>query len=512
MVFSSNLFLFVFLPVFLAGYYALPTRARMPWIIAGSYAFYAWWRLDALALLVGLTAWTYLWSRRIDRARCTRQAARATAIGVGGALALLATFKYAGFAARTLGLGPLDILLPIGISFYTFQAISFLVDRHRGDARPARSLLDLAGYLALFPQLIAGPIVRYKDVADQLVQREHSLARFGEGARRFMIGFAMKVVVADTVAPIADASFAQPAAGAALAWLGALAYTAQIFYDFAGYSHMAIGLGAMLGFRFPENFDAPYRSHSISEFWRRWHITLSSWMRDYLYIPLGGNRRGALRTGANLAATMLLAGLWHGAAWTFVVWGAWHGAWLIGERLVRGDARRRDDGGAARVLLTMLVVVIGWVVFRAPDLASAGRHLVSMAGANGAGTSALRDVLWQVSNLQLVVLAGAFAAIYLRPLHPRRHAVAQAAPTGRAAAASATTVPSSGSAVPAGDAATPSSAAAGPTAAVPPSIVPDAPGARLSAHAARIALCAFFLLAVAKLTAERFSPFLYFRF
>ncbi len=253
-------------------------------------------------------------------------------MGVTGNLGALAYFKYWNFGVDNVnavlgaaGHEPLSVgtvLLPIGISFYTFQAISYLVDVYRRDAPPERSVVSFAAFIALFPQLIAGPVLRYKDLVDQFQEREHSLRRFSEGARRFFVGLSMKVLVADVAAPLADAVFAAPAPSLTEAWLGTLAYTIQLFFDFAGYSSMAIGIGLMIGFRFIENFDQPYISGSITEFWRRWHISLSSWLRDYLYIPLGGNRKGEARTYVNLGLTMVLGGLWHGASWNFLLGGA----------------------------------------------------------------------------------------------------------------------------------------------------------------------------------------------
>ena len=312
MVFSTTVFLFLFLPVFLAVYYALPFRYRSAWILAASLAFYGWWRLDFLLLMVATTAWSHLLCREIERNLPLRRARakRALTAGILLNIGTLAYFKYFNFGIDSLSsllvmLGGQEItawqvILPIGISFYVFQATSYLIDVYRGDAEPAKSYLDVAAYITLFPQLVAGPIVRYGHIAPQLASREHSIPRFSEGAWRFMIGFAKKVLIADSVASLANAGFGVAAPHAGDAWLGLTAYAVQIFFDFSGYSDMAIGLGLMIGFRFPENFDRPYTSRSITEFWRRWHMSLSRWLRDYLYIPLGGNRLGSRRTYANL--------------------------------------------------------------------------------------------------------------------------------------------------------------------------------------------------------------------
>lgn len=426
MVFSSSVFLWVFLPAFLAAYALAPARARTPVILGGSLAFYAWWRVDFLLLLLAVTTWTWLWGRVVVAAEGAARK-RALTIGIVGDLGALAFFKYWNFGVDNVnavlagvGAAPLDlgqVLLPIGISFYVFQAISYLVDVHRGDAPPERSLLTFAAFISLFPQLIAGPVLRYKDLADQFHEREHSRARTVEGARRFAIGLCMKVLVADIAAPVADLVFAAEAPTFVEAWLGTLAYTIQLFFDFAGYSHMAIGVGLMMGFRFIENFDQPYISGSITEFWRRWHISLSSWLRDYLYIPLGGNRTGPARTYVNLGLTMLLGGLWHGAAWTFVLWGAWHGTWLAIERRYRHRLPRSGVEAPVALVRTLLLVMMGWVLFRAPSVSAAFDIYAGMVGLHGFG---LRDTLaWQLPASGVVATLVGFSLVYLRPVLER---------------------------------------------------------------------------------------------
>jgi alginate O-acetyltransferase complex protein AlgI len=423
MVFSTHVFLFLFLPLFLALYYLLPFRFRSPLILAASYLFYAWWRLDFLLLLVGVTLLSFFAGGAVARAPPGGGARAALVFGVAGNLVALAYFKYFNFGVdslnallEALGARPLtlwEVVLPIGLSFYIFQAISYVVDVYRKDAPPARSFWDLSAFIALFPQLIAGPVLRYKDLADQFAARTHTLDKFSEGALRFMVGFCKKVLIADAVAPLADRVFALSAPSAPEAWLGALAYSAQLYFDFSGYSDMAIGLGLMMGFRFRENFNHPYISRSITEFWTRWHISLSSWLRDYLYIPLGGNRLGARRTYVNLALVMLLGGLWHGAAWTFVVWGAWHGGWLALERFLGGKTLWAPLPAPLAVLKTMLIVVLGWVTFRAVDFESAWALYRGLFGANGwvAG-----DAFWvQLSGLELVTLILAGVLTYLAP-------------------------------------------------------------------------------------------------
>ncbi|MEZ5583512.1 MAG: MBOAT family protein [Candidatus Competibacteraceae bacterium] len=326
----------------MAIYYAVPFRVKSYVILIGSYAFYGWWRVDFLVLFFAVTLWTYWFGNAIVGAKTPARSKLYCWIGVAGNLATLGYFKYFNFGVDSfnalLGLtgGPpltlWQVILPIGISFYIFQAISYLIDLYRKDAPPAARFIDFAAFLSLFPQLIAGPVLRYKDLSDQLASRTHSFELFSEGAQRFMIGFCKKILIADSVAPLVDTAFANPDPTLADAWLGALAYTVQLYFDFSGYSDMAIGLGLMMGFRFIENFNHPYISCSITEFWRRWHISLSTWLRDYLYISLGGNQLGRVRTYINLFLTMLLGGLWHGANWTFVLWGGWHGVLLASER------------------------------------------------------------------------------------------------------------------------------------------------------------------------------------
>ena len=383
MVFSSNAFLFLFLPLFLAAYYLTPNRGRLRNVVVllGSWAFYAWWRVDFLLLFIAVTAWNYGIGLAIGNAGArSLVGGRWLKLGVVVDLLLLGWFKYANFGVASFnalladaGVEPFalaHVILPIGISFYIFESISYIMDVHRGDAEATRHPVDFATFVALFPHLIAGPVFRYKDLAGQFETRRHSAALFSEGAARFMQGFVKKVFIADSIAPLANHAFALADPTTGDAWLGAIAYTLQLYFDFSGYSDMAIGLGLMIGFRFLENFNQPYISQSITEFWRRWHISLSSWLRDYLYVPLGGNRGGTLATYRNLFLTMLLGGLWHGANWTFVVWGAWHGAILSIERAVgiKPDAPRFI---AWRWLLTLFLVVLGWVMFRADNVGAA---------------------------------------------------------------------------------------------------------------------------------------------
>ncbi|ODS55950.1 MAG: poly(beta-D-mannuronate) O-acetylase [Agrobacterium sp. SCN 61-19] len=421
MVFSSETFLFLFLPLFLAAYYLTPDRFKSWTILIGSYLFYCWWRPDFLLLFVGVTAWAYGCGLMIERWEGQAKAKIPLVLGVVGCLSVLGVFKYLNFFvdsfAALLGTTPDELgvhwrlILPIGISFYVFQAVGYVIDVYRKDTPATRNFVDFAAFIALFPQLIAGPILRFKDLADQFHSRSHSLALFSTGLGVFTIGLAKKVLLADSIAPVADAAFASGNVTFVEGWLGAAAYTLQLYFDFSGYSDMAIGLGLMMGFKFIRNFDTPYVSASITEFWQRWHISLSTWLRDYLYIPLGGNRLGPLRTYLNLFLVMLLGGLWHGAAWTFVLWGAWHGGWLAVERYT-GYARAGLNK-AFTVPATLLLVVIGWVMFRAASVGEAFSVYAGMLGLNGMAPSL--EFLASVNQEHLVFIMIAVVAVVMEP-------------------------------------------------------------------------------------------------
>jgi alginate O-acetyltransferase complex protein AlgI len=423
MVFSSNIFLFMFLPLFLAVYYLTPDRFRLRnWVVLiASYLFYAWWRVDFLVLFAGVTAWNYFVGLGIARNGVrTARSKQWLILGVTVDLCVLGVFKYANFGVDSLnalltaaGFEPLQImhvLLPIGISFYIFESISYIMDVYRGDTEPTRHPVDFATFVALFPHLIAGPVFRYKDLSDQFTSRTHTFEKFGEGAVRFMQGFVKKVFIADSIAPLVAHGFALQDPTMADAWLAAIAYTAQLYFDFSGYSDMAIGLGLMMGFRFVENFNQPYVSQSITEFWRRWHMSLSSWLRDYLYISLGGNRNGVFQTYRNKFLTMLLGGLWHGANWTFVIWGAWHGLLLCIEQAL-GVKSRPDKFRPHRWLLTLFFVILGWVVFRAENASAALRFYRAMFSFDGEGLSDVYRGSISFLQLNLLWLACAIAAL-----------------------------------------------------------------------------------------------------
>jgi alginate O-acetyltransferase complex protein AlgI len=423
LVFSSIPFLFFFLPLFLAAYFVTPTIRGKNWLtLLSSLLFYAWGEPWFVLVLLTSIGFNTVAAVVID-ARRGRERGIALGVAVAVNLLLLATFKYADFLVANLDFLLLpfnaaipipDIPLPLGISFFTFHSLSYVIDVYRRRFPANRDPVQVALYIALFPQLVAGPIVRYKTVARQLRARRHTVPRASAGARIFIIGLAQKVLIADPLAQLVEVVFDHTKLPSmAESWIGLLGYTIQIYYDFAGYSNMAIGLGLVLGFTFPRNFRLPYASLSITEFWRRWHMSLSAWLRDYLYIPLGGNRFGVTRTYRNLLTVFLLCGLWHGANWTFVLWGAWHGGFLVLERLRFGRLLGMMPA-PARWGYTMLAVMGGWVLFRAGDLAQAGALYAGLIGRNELSTVSLD--LHAALNASVVVplLAGCALAVLPR--------------------------------------------------------------------------------------------------
>ena len=426
MVFSSIEFLFLFLPALLGLYHLAPKRLRNAVLLLASLLFYTWSGGAFVVILAVSVAVDYFAGRLVVAARERGQQRRlrlGVAISVAVNLGLLGYFKYANFLVgqlnelgAALGLGEIawtTIGLPIGISFFTFQSMSYTIDLARGRAEHLRNPLDFALYVALFPQLICGPIVRYHEIAHQIRERHPRLDDFAAGAVRFVHGLVKKVVIADAAGSLADAAFSLPAAelNTATAWLGVGAYTLQIYFDFSGYSDMAIGLGRMFGFTFPENFRRPYSAISITDFWRRWHITLSSWLRDYLYIPLGGNRRGTRATYRNLVIVFLLTGLWHGANWTFVVWGIYHGALLSIERLTGQRPTERATLEWPRRALVLGLVMLGWVVFRADSVTHAMAFYRAMFSFSGFGLAPM--VALALTHRVAVVTALASAVVLL---------------------------------------------------------------------------------------------------
>jgi D-alanyl-lipoteichoic acid acyltransferase DltB (MBOAT superfamily) len=378
------------MPAFFLVYYAMPgTTGRNGVLLLASLVFYAWGEPWFVLVLCGQVALNYAFALVIGAAE-GRKRRLATTLGVAVNLFLLGIFKYADFAVGTLNLAmPGDpfalpgLALPLGISFFTFHSISYLIDVHRGQVAANRNPLEIAVYIAMFPQLVAGPIIRYHTISRRLGERRTTLGRASAGMRIFVIGLAQKVLIADEVARIAERVFDHVAVPSFVeAWLGLGAYTIQIYFDFMGYSNMAVGLGLALGFAFPRNFRLPYTSRSITEFWRRWHISLSQWLRDYLYIPLGGSRGSAWETYRNLWLVFLLCGLWHGANWTFVIWGAHHGFFLVVERGGLARLLERAPVAVAR-LYALLAVMSGWVWFRAHDFDHAMTFFGSLVGRHG---------------------------------------------------------------------------------------------------------------------------------
>jgi alginate O-acetyltransferase complex protein AlgI len=416
-LFTEPVFLFIFLPVLLALHVAPWPAYRNGLLLAASVLFYARGGGDFTWFLAASILLNYCAAIIIDRYRDRPAGRRLLILTVVVNLAALGVFKYADFAVgnlnawlRWLGAGAVPLpglVLPIGISFFTFHAVSYVVDVYRRDAAAQKGPVQAALYLLLFPQLIAGPIIRYREIADQLARRRVSIDDMAVGVQRFVIGLGKKMLVANIVAVPVDRIFAMPSdqLTAGHAWLAMVCYTVQIYFDFSGYSDMAIGLARMFGFRFPENFRHPYSARSIQDFWRRWHISLSAWFRDYVYVPLGGNRGTSRRTYLNLVAVFFLCGLWHGANWTFVVWGLYHGLFLVFER--RGSAAWLAARPAAlgRVY-TLLVVLVGWVFFRADSMAAAAGMLKAMAGASPALPTPFGAGWYFTPEVALALVAG----------------------------------------------------------------------------------------------------------
>jgi alginate O-acetyltransferase complex protein AlgI len=431
MSFASPIFLWYFMPAVLAAVVVAPRGWRNGVVATASLVFYAVGAGPTTLLLLACMLVNYVLGPALepDDLDLEPQRRRRLLIAViGFDLAVLLVWKYGGFAsAQAAGLARLtglelpavSLALPIGISFYTFHHISYVVDVYRGQRPALRDKVSFITYIAMFPQLVAGPIVRYREIADQLTQqRSHRLDDIAAGFPRFALGLCKKVLIADSLAPLVDACFATPAdhMTTATAWLGAIGYTLQLYFDFSGYSDMAIGLGRMLGFRLPENFERPYSSASITEFWRRWHMSLSRWFRDYVYIPLGGNRHGPRTTYRNLWIVFVLVGFWHGANWTFLFWGLYHGTMLVIERrrgwaVAAAPPQRR----LARRALTLLLVVFGWVLFRSPDLGTALVFLQHMVIPDLVGLPAVVAASLTHQRLAILLLA---ALVFLLPTEP----------------------------------------------------------------------------------------------
>jgi alginate O-acetyltransferase complex protein AlgI len=448
-VFSSHIFVYYFLPLALLGYYAFsraPQRWRNAWLVLTGYTFYGWAEprfmplmfattfVDWLvSLIVAHDTWRF-WrvlhepvhqlTRHTPRTRTQR---RAILISVLLNLATLGFFKYFNFGiesynnlVQALGLQHAQfdtffrVVLPLGISFYTFQALSYTIDVYRGEAEAMSNFIDFSCFVSMFPHLVAGPILKFSFLAEQLKHRRLTSDKFARGVAFFMLGLAKKILLANPCGKIADTAFNAGSVGTLDAWFGSIGYAFQIYFDFSGYSDMAIGLGLMFGFIFAKNFDSPYRSESITDFWRRWHISLSTWLREYLYVPLGGNRRGPWRTYFNLVVTMLLGGLWHGASWNFVIWGGLHGGMLAFERSQGREGFYHNLPRPFRIAFTFLIVLLGWVFFRASDLPRALAYFASMFGFGHVdpGAALLSGILYKpyyalsIGIAALVVWAG----------------------------------------------------------------------------------------------------------
>ena len=427
MVFSSVIFLCLFLPIVLGEYYLLPKReAKNLWLIAASLLFYAFSGLWYVLLLLFSVFCNYLAGLFVSGRKGVLYVAVAVNLGV------LGVFKYLTFLVRTVNQLPgvaiavPSIVLPVGISFFTFQGLSYVIDVYRNERLKSTRFRDVLLYIALFPQLVAGPIVRYEDVADEIKSRRHTLEQLANGLRRFIIGLSKKLMIADVCGSVVTLIYSaeSSALDSRTAWLAAVCYLIQIYFDFSGYSDMAIGLGLCFGFHFKENFNYPYISASIQEFWRRWHISLSTWFREYLYIPLGGNRKGKAKTYRNKLMVFFCTGLWHGANWTFIIWGLWHGFFIVAEDAAKklfglgkhGKNRRNPVETVLKHLYTLLVVLIGFVIFRADNIGQA----FSMIGAmfSGIRASAQTGLLLAQCLTPLTMFALLFGLVGSTPVLP----------------------------------------------------------------------------------------------
>lgn len=386
MLFSSVTFIFMFLPIVCAAYFLLKEKYRNGWLLFASIVFYGWGEPRYLPIMLTSILLNWAGALCVERMRRKKTAVAVTLILN---LAFLFYFKYTDFVIENINeafgthFNLLKIVLPVGISFYTFQAMSYVIDVYRGEVRAQSNLLKLGLYIALFPPLIAGPIVKYHDIADQIDGRTETADKAVRGFQRFIIGLAKKMLIANTMGAVADKVFSLPVSDfdALTAWIGAIAYTFQIFFDFSGYSDMAIGLSLVFGFHIPENFNYPYISKSITEFWRRWHISLSTWFKQYLYIPLGGNRVSKPRNYFNLLVVFLATGFWHGASWNFIFWGLWHGFFIVFEKLTGWHKDKQSSfARCVQHIYALFVVIVGWVMFRADTMAYAWEYLKKMFG------------------------------------------------------------------------------------------------------------------------------------
>lgn len=421
MVFSSLNFLFLFFPAVLAVYFLVPFRAKNAVLLLASIFFYAWGEPVYVILMMLNILLNYVTGLQMEAARDPRKRKLQLAAGVAVNLLLLGFFKYSGFLVGIIGsVTGISIAwkepgLPIGISFYTFQALSYVIDVYRGRVKVQHNLVDFAAYITMFPQLVAGPIVTYSQIETQLTSRRITLAGCGAGLERLVLGLSKKVILANHLGLLHTQIQAMTERSILLAWLGAVAYTLQIYFDFSGYSDMAIGMGKILGFQFPENFDFPYLADSITSFWRKWHMTLSGWFRDYLYIPLGGNRRSAPRHILNLMIVWFLTGLWHGAGWNFVLWGVYYGILLVLEKYVLTPFLGKAPG-VIRHIYTLFLVNLGWVLFSNTGFGQMTAYLGDMFGAGAGGFADGAFLYYLKSNLILLILSIIACSPILRKL------------------------------------------------------------------------------------------------
>ena len=412
MLFSSITFLFMFLPIVMAVYYLVPNGAKNIVLLLASLFFYAWGEPVYVVLMILSIVLNYFCGRDIEaNADNPKKAKLSLVFALTANILILGFFKYYGFLLDTVNSFlttdiPYRVLpLPIGISFYTFQAISYVIDIYRKDAKPQKNILYFALYISMFPQLIAGPIVRYADIEEQLKMRKVTLRKLGQGSMYFIIGLAKKVIIANSTGAVFEevAAMSTGSLSVLTAWVGVFSYAFQIYFDFSGYSDMAIGLGKMFGFEFQENFNYPYTAGSVQEFWHRWHISLSSWFRDYVYIPLGGNRVSKSRHIFNLMVVWFLTGLWHGAAWNFVAWGLYYGIILIIEKYILSPVLDKLPS-VVRHIYSIVLVVIGWVLFFSPSLGGAARYLGMMFGAGAHGVADRESLYLLTTNLVLWII------------------------------------------------------------------------------------------------------------
>ncbi|MDU2158343.1 MBOAT family O-acyltransferase [Clostridium sp.] len=388
MLFSSSVFIFIFLPLVLFLYYISGKKIRNYILLLASLIFYAWGGVNYLKILMVSILINYIFGLLIDKTVDRSHLRKFILIlGIILNLALLFYYKYYDFFIENINnilnmnLELKRIVLPIGISFFTFQGMSYIIDIYRNDGKVNKNIFSVALYISFFPQLVAGPIIKYKIIDEQIRVRKESIDYFSYGINRFVIGLGKKIIISDMLGAISDNIFLLANSSGIdmiTAWIGAICYTLQIYFDFSGYSDMAIGLGHLFGFKFPENFNYPYISRSITEFWRRWHISLSTWFKEYLYIPLGGNRRGNVYF--NLFVVFLVTGLWHGASWNFVIWGLWHGMFMIIERVIRNENWYKKIPSFIKIFITLFIVIIGWVLFKATTLEEGLKYLSIMFG------------------------------------------------------------------------------------------------------------------------------------